>query len=115
MSAFARNLVDESDALGLELGQLRVDVVDAIGGVVQLGRGLATVLRDRRILGERTQEFDDRVARPQSDGFDALVGHDLAIDLFETERTEIEIEGRVEIFDDDGHVVDVHPITSLAR
>src|SRR5947209_2057733 len=61
--AAARLLVDQPDARGREPGELGADVGDPIRCMVQLGRRVAAELRDRRVLAERSEQFDDGIAR----------------------------------------------------
>ena len=83
--ALPRRFVDEPDAGSFESGELRAKVGHAIGSVVQFRFRVAAVSRDRSFFVERPQEFDNRAAGLQSDGFNALIGKRLAVDLFKSE------------------------------
>ena len=58
----ARVLVDQAHALASQLGERRLDVGDAVRGVVEFRRGIAAEARDRRVVIERAQQLDDRLA-----------------------------------------------------
>ena len=62
----SRLLVDHSHTVALELGDLGGDIVNSIGGVVQLGCRVAAIFCDRRRFIERSQQLDDRVSRCES-------------------------------------------------
>jgi len=104
--AAARRLVDQTNAFALEARQLRTDVSNAVGDMVQSRRRFAAEARDRRAFVERPQEFDHRFARAQPDRLDSLIGDCFAVELREAERVDVEPQGRGEIADDDRDVID---------
>src|SRR5579863_4479221 len=100
--------IDQSDAARLETVELRLQIIDPVGGVMELRRRVAAVACERRVVREWSQELDDRIARVQTDGLDALVGDGLAIDDAKAERLRIEAQRRLEVGDDDRNVIERH-------
>jgi hypothetical protein len=74
--------------------------------VVQAGPLLGQELADRRVRPERRQQLDVVLADVQQHGFDALLGHRLAVYDLHPVRLLVERDRRVEILDGDADVVD---------
>ena len=98
-----------------ELGERGVDVVDAVGDVVEARALALEELADRRVRPERAQELDVAVADVEQDRLDALLLDRLAVRERHRHRALIERQRRVQVVGGDADVIDQaeHPAPSV--
>ena len=80
---------------------------------MQARPALGEELADRRVVAERREQLDVRVADAQQRSLDALLGDRLAVLERHLEDLAVELDRGVEILDGDADVVD-EPRTSAA-
>ena len=83
-----------------------VDVVDAVGDVVETGALALEELADRRVGPERAQELDVAVADVEQDGLDALLLDRLAVGERHRHRALVERQRGVEVVGGNADVID---------
>ena len=98
-------LVDQAQSARPALLEGLGDVGAAIGGVVKPGPAFGEKAPDRRVLAERPQQLDVRVADSQKRRLDALLRDGLAMLQRHPEALGIELDRRIEVFDCDPEVV----------
>ncbi len=112
--AFTRLFVDKPNALRLQPCEFALDVLDAVGDVMQFVLRIAAKPLDCRVGGERLQQLDDGRTGGETDDFDALVGDDFMIHAAQTERHVIKPSRLTEIGDDDSDMIELAQSTSFS-
>jgi hypothetical protein len=99
-------LVDQPQAVGAAAFELLFHVGASIGRVVKTRPALREEPPDRRLLPERTEQLDVRVAHPEERSLDALLLDRLAVLKRHPKALGVELDRRVEILDGDTDMVD---------
>jgi hypothetical protein len=99
-------LVDQAQAARAALLEGLGDVDAPIRGVVKPGSSLGEKAPDRRVLAERLQQLDVRVAHAQKRRLDTLLRDCLAMLQRHPETIRVELDRRIEVFDGDPDVID---------
>src|SRR5439155_23277945 len=101
-----RLLVDQPQSVRAAALERLDHVGAAVGRVVETGPALGEEAADRRLLGERSQELDVRVADAEERRLDALLGDRLAVLERHSETLGVELDRSVEILDCDADMID---------
>ena len=105
--AFSRLVVLERHSRLAKPLDLRIDRVAQEAEVVQAFPALLDVLRERRAVVSRLNEFEVAAARGEHGGFDAARGHVALLHQRQAERVAVESVSLLHVADGDANVVDV--------
>ena len=101
-------LIDQAGPLLAEMSESTLDVRHRVGDVMQT---LTTSLQEspnRRVWARRLQELHERSPDGNHRLLNALFGHNLPIQGFSVVQLPIPVDGRIQVVDRNGNMVEVH-------
>ncbi len=106
-TAGTRLLIDQPGALGLEVGQRRVNVGDGQGNVMHSLTAGFDESPDRCFWSKWLEKLDERTANGDHCFFDSLLGNNLAVHRLRTEEAGVLSERLIQVTDGQCDVVEV--------
>ena len=102
-----RGVVDQARPLFAEVLERVLDVVDAVGDVVDAGTSTGQRAPDGGLGPERAEQLDERRADPEQDLLHPLVVDALAMRGLDAEEAPILLDRPFQVLDRDADVVDL--------
>lgn len=109
-AADARLRVDEPGTLRLEMGQSSVDVDDCVGDMMETFTMLGQEFAHRGFFSQRLKQLNEGATHRNHRLLDALAHHLLAVKGLYAIAVAISVNGRVEVGDGNGDVVQVEQL-----